>query len=183
MICSPPEKWAAFLTCLSDWHLISFPFLSLQQEHSLVTLPSIKVLLGEWRKLSLNSLASTWFVIFYMPGKRLLTICLTCSQQVFTSNFRTDLGCVWLQWQNEMGWDDPLIKVVWFRVNGWDKTIPVLSLIIHQNCRDKRGHQRTSLSWLFRSQTQTRDHNGIHGKEIPLWLVWELHFPKGFLFF
>jgi hypothetical protein len=41
----------------------------LQQEHSLVTLPSIKVLLGEWRKLSLNSLASTWLVTILLHAR------------------------------------------------------------------------------------------------------------------
>jgi hypothetical protein len=37
-----------------------------------------------------------------------------------------------------MRWDDPSNKVVWFKVKGWDKTIPMLSPVIPQNWRDER---------------------------------------------
>jgi hypothetical protein len=55
-----------------------------------------------------------------------------------------------------MGRDDLSNKVVWFRVKCWDRTILVLSSIIPQNWRDKRGHQRTSLSYLSRNQTHNK---------------------------
>jgi hypothetical protein len=56
-----------------------------------------------------------------------------------------------------MSRDDPSNKVVWFRVRGWDRTIPVLSPVIPQNWRDERRRQRTSLSWLSRNQTHPGD--------------------------
>jgi hypothetical protein len=41
-------------------------------------------------------------------------------------------------------------------VKGWDRTIPILSSVIPQNWRDKRGRQITSLSHLFRNQTHPK---------------------------
>ena len=56
----------------------------------------------------------------------------------------------------------PLNKVVWFRVRGWDRTIPVLSPVVPQNLRDKRGCQETSLSWLSQlSRNQTHTNNSL----------------------
>jgi hypothetical protein len=52
-----------------------------------------------------------------------------------------------------MGHDDPSNKVVWFKVRGWDRPIPVLSPVIPQNWRDKRGRQEMSLSYLSCNQT------------------------------
>jgi hypothetical protein len=56
-----------------------------------------------------------------------------------------------------MRWDDLSNKIVWFRINGWDITIPVLSPVILQNWRYERGRQMTSLFWLSRNQTTGRD--------------------------
>jgi hypothetical protein len=39
------------------------------------------------------------------------------------------------------GWDDPSNKIVWFRVKGWDMTIPVLFSVIPQNRRMRIGRQ------------------------------------------
>jgi hypothetical protein len=40
-----------------------------------------------------------------------------------------------------MRWSDPLNKIVWLSIKGWDETISMLFLVIPQNWKDKGGRQ------------------------------------------